>query len=90
MNPSRFQVTFKRPAELIKELIAAAVAIGLLATLAFAERSPVEPQRFDVDPSVADKRMRAVAGVQTSSSATEASAAIDVKELRHQQLAIHG
>lgn len=90
MNQSRVNPTHQSSAELLRDAVAAAVVFGLLAVLAFAERTPAEPQRFDVEPSVADKRMRAVAGVQTSSASTEASTAIDVRELRHQQLAIHG
>jgi len=89
MNPSRFHSTPQRPAEVLRDIVAAVIAFGLLAALAFAERSPA-PQRFDVDPSVADKRMRAVAGVQMSDASNEASAAIDVNELRHQQIAVHG
>ncbi len=86
MHDVRFLLAPQRPAGLVKRIASGIALTGLLAMLAITQYSPATPPRFDLDPSVADERVSAVAAVQTSQSPIE----IDVEELRHQQLAIHG
>lgn len=72
--------------ELVKDIVAVVLVTGLIAACAFAGRSPASPPRLEVNPAVPDGRVSAVAALPTSDRPME----IDVIELRHQQIAVHG
>ena len=85
-TPDENSLAIQRPADLVKRIAAAVLVTGLFAMLVIAQRSPDSPPRPEVRPSVTEQPIGAGSAVKTSDTAV----AIDVVELRHQQLAIHG
>lgn len=80
----------QRRDSIVKRIAISVVVTGLLAMLAFAQRSPAHPPQFEVDPSIAAERVRAAGAAKETAPSTDTSINIEVNELRLQQLAIHG